>query len=392
MPASIRMRILPNMRSQLTLILSLLILASITRKMQAAGWSGADWTLSPALTTRLGYDSNLFARDGSPDDAFHEIEPKLIWTRRPSATMLSVEAAVRSVAFFHWPEENSIDSSLRAKYRYPEEESLLASREMDAFISRASVANSDVGRRVRETEFFFRWEETVPLTAKTAVQGRVSARRSSYNDDDLNRNDRVDAGLAIAFLHNEKLDLGAGYDLSLSRSAPSDARESTRRVENALTIRGRGEFAPNVSGRLYVGLANANYSGAQNRSGLDIVAGGNLEWLITERRRLTATVDRGVYFSPEGDAVTSSSAGVELHQDLSTGISARVGIKIIRAVYRREAVFRSDLSFPLRAGVDYQINPRFTAGVEGGWSEHRSDVVLYNYHRTDFAAWAAYRF
>jgi Putative beta-barrel porin 2 len=359
----------------------------------AAVWQSSPWALSPSVATGFGYDSNIFSRANGEGDGFAEITPMLRLSAPPSLTFFSVEASAHAVTYAHWPSQGSVDPALRMQYRYPNQEGVLATREMNAAVSQASVANSDIGRRVRETEWFFDWEGTVAATAKTELQARLSARRLSYGEIDLNTNDSADAGLTLAFVANEKLQLGAGYDFSLSRSVPEVAGgRPTRRVENALTFRGRGEFSPNISGRLYLGLANANYSGAQSRSDLDFVLGADLGWKIRERLHLTAKADRRVYFSPEGDAAQETSAAFELSQEFSGGFSASIGAQGVRTVYRRSTAFRHDTSFPLRMRLDYMVNQRFSAAIEGSWSEQHSDWEFRNYHRTTSSARILYHF
>lgn len=356
-------------------------------------FSTSGWSLAPELKTRLGYDSNIFARTDGDGDAFLEVEPSLTLARRPSLTALSFEASARATGFLDYSNENSIDPAVRARYRYPEEAGTLPTYEMDASFSQSSVANPDVGRRVRETDWAFRWDGQVKTTSKATLRALLSARRLSYREWDLNVNETVEAGLVMAFVSNPKLELGAGYGLSFSRSLPGmPGLESTNRLANALTLRGRGDFTPNLSGRWYAGLAHATYSKSLDESDLDVVAGADLAVVLRERLQLIIKGGRQVYFSPDGDATRETSAGVEVRQTIAGGFTATFGVQGIRRVYRRVVNYRRDNVFPLRAALDYTIRPRFRAGLEVTWYTQKSDWAFRSYDRTTISARTFHQF
>ncbi len=351
------------------------------------------WAVAPSLTTRAGHDSNIFARADGSADTFAEVEPVIQLSRPNSLTLLTIDLYAKATAFLAAKEENSIDPALRVRYRYPDHEDVLSTSELKASFSRASVANPDLGRRVRETDLAARWEASFFASGKSTLRTRLAAQQLAYDEIDLNANESVDAGIMLAVVSNEKFQLGAGYGLLLSRSIPESAlRDWTHRVENSATFQGRGEFTAQVSGQFYLGLANANYSGALRRSEVDVVAGSNVEWRISDQLSLLLRADRRVYFSAEGDAVRETSLGIEAEQTFADRFTARVGARGIRSVYRRVIVYRHDESLPFHASVDYIFHRQITARVEGTWSRQTSEWDFRNFQRSTFVLSGQYRF
>lgn len=365
--------------------LAALALASLTALSARALTLPADWLLQPALEVRAGYDSNLFARAGGAGDGFAEIRPVLTLARPPARAAISTEISARALTFLNHAEENSVDPALLVTYLYPDQEGVFAPDEIRLSVSRSTDANADLGRRVRETERTFRWGDTLVSSAKTALQAHVELQRLSYSDWDLNTNDLAAAGLALAFISNEKLQLGAGYDFSLSRSTPALGGQRSVLREHALTFHGRGEFTPAIAGLWYVGVAHTGYGGPMARSDFAIIAGVNDTWTLRERLQLVATIDRHVYFSPLGDAVTETAAGLEIRQEFSRGFSASLGADAVHRAYRQTSVYRRDNLFPFRIGLAYTIRPEFTASLDARWSRQESDWAFRNYRRTTLA-------
>lgn len=355
--------------------------------------SSRGWVLAPHLRSEVGYDSNILARADGEGDAFAVFEPHLSIARRPSATVLSFDLSARFVGFLDATDESSIDPALRARYRYPDDGEALSMYEMDASAAQSSVANPDIGRRIRETDLAFRWEGMLTTTPKTTLRAHLSARRLSYREADLNDNESAATGVLLGFVSNPRMELGAGYTLSLSRSLPaaSGVQRSTR-VANELTFNGRGEFTSTLSGRWHAGLGHARYAGAIDRTDLDVVAGATLQWALRERLAVNLKADRYTFFSAEGDAVTETSGGVEILQGITGSLRATAGIRALHRSYRRTSEYRKDHAFPLRAGIEYGLTERFSAAFDVTWSTQQSDSAVHDYDRTTVLGRAQYRF
>jgi hypothetical protein len=360
---------------------------------QAALWESPAWALTADASAGGGYDTNLYARQDGDGDSFVSFLPSLRLFRRSSLTKFEVVADVNAVKFFKYDDEDSVDPSIKLICIYPDSEETLSSQELRAGFVQTSYANSDVGRRVRQSDAELFWEGNVAATGKSSIQGRARLKHTDYHEIDYNTNESFDVGATYNFVSNERLNLGLGYELGLSRSVPDTANsEKTNSVANEVTVRGRGEFLPKVSGRFHIGFASISYTGARESSDQDIVAGAVLDWKARERLEISSKLDRDTYFSPDGIVITRTSVALLAAQELVGGFTVLGEVEGSQSDHERENLQRRDDQIHLKAGLKYAFNDRFSAMANCTWTTQESDLSLYNYDRALFSGLVSCRF
>ncbi len=350
--------------------------------LHAALWESPGWALVGSAEAGAGYDSNLQARADGEEDVFAFATPTLRLFRRSSLTQFEARTQLQATRFFRETTEDSYDPSLHIGYAYPFTDDTLASQEVNAAFIQSSQANADVGGRLEQRESRLGWEGNISPSGKSLWRGRLAWQRFDYAEENYNTNQTFGGGVAYLLAPHEMLQLGAGYDFDFSTSTPQTGAAKTESAQHALTLRGRGAFSAKITGLFYLGFAAIEYSGAQDRSDQDVVAGARLEWAARERLLLGTQLDRKTYFSPGGDAVTRTTFLLDAAQQLTGGVTVRVGTQLDYSDHRSVAYTRNDVRAGFTGGIEYAFTDRFSASLAGMWSTQTSDVSLYEFDRT----------
>lgn len=372
---------LPNRTRPGRFALATALILGLGARVGAALWENQRWALSGSAEAGTGYDSNLFARAGSPGDGYLRITPAASLARRNSLTLLKVKVEISSYTYFYQQDLNSLDPSLELRLRYPADEELLATEDLEMNYSRRTEANADVGGRLRSDSFRASWRGSFKPTGKLTLLPRASFEYTDYLTPGYNTNDTVSGGFTVAFVSNERLQLGAGYDYEQSRSEPDNPDKlQTDGRRHSFTVRGRGEFLPKVTGYAYVGASYYDYSGGVNRDGWDPVANISLDWQATARGTLTTRVNYTTYFSPTGFASTITELGLEWTQDLAGGFYATLGVRGGTVDYHHSSGTSSSVDrYSTYGELRYGLTERFSASLKASYAIQDSAVLREDY-------------
>jgi hypothetical protein len=341
----------------------------------------------------IGYDSNLYARADGSGDGYALLTPSLSLQRINSFTYLHLDATVQSYTYFDQPGLNSIDPSVMLAVRYPYDDNLFPTEQFSLGASRSTEENSDVGERLRRQDLSAHWDGNIVASEKTILEGRADFRQIDYLTAGFNDNEFATAGLTLAYVANELLQAGVGYDYEYSVSKPkeSNTTESSFR-QNLLTVRGQGQFLPKVTGYCFVGLASTENSGNNTRSYLDLEGELSVAWQATERDQLILKVDRQTYFSPDGFAYIPTSVGPEWDKELAGGYSFKVGVNEQQVLYRFGAYTRNDQDYGGYGELRYTLTERYSAAVSVHYTKQDSPEQIINYTRATVFASVACKF
>ncbi len=345
-------------------------------------WESPDWALTSDDEVGVGYDSNLYAHHDGAGDGYAEIVPSLILKRLKSFTDLEVTVAVKSTDYFTRSDLDSLDPSLDLELRYPYDEFVFPTQLLALRASRSTVVDGDIGGRLRDQDLSARWEGNILASEKTILQGRAEVHQTDYLTEGYSDNEYATAGLTLAYVANEHLELGAGYDYKYGVSLPTGtSRSSTYLSQDILSIRGRGDFVSKLSGYYTIGVADTTYWGTLSRTNLDLEGELGIVWQPTERGKLTLKADRQSYFSPDGYAFLSTALGPEWTEEVGAGFSATLGADIQQTLNRYAASTRTDHAYGGHFELHYSLNDRYSAALIARYITQNSPQLIYNYDR-----------
>ncbi len=362
--------------------LVMLCLISSTVSSLGAIWESSDWALTSVDEAGIGYDSNLFARHAGSGDVYAEIEPSLLLKKLNSYTDLEITIAVKSTNYFTRNDLNSFDPSLDIELRYPFDEFVFPTQQFDLRASRSTIVDGDIGGRLRAQDLSTRWEGNILASEKTILQGRAELHQTDYLTSGYSDNEFATAGVTLAYVANENLELGAGYDYKYAISQPKDSpNSSTYLSQNVVSVRGRGDFLPKVSGIFTIGVADSAYSGEVSQSYFDIEGSLGIVWQVTERGKFTLKADRQSYFSPDGSAYLVTRYGPEWTEEFATNYFATLGIDFQQTLNRFAIGTRTDHAYGGHFAVTHSITQRYSAALTITYITQNSPQLVYNYNR-----------
>ncbi len=366
---------------------------SIAKLTSAAFWESPDWALSSDDEASIGYDSNLFARRNGGGDGYLEATPDLLLQRLRSSTQIKLDLSVKCTTFLTRTDLNSVDPTLDLSILYPYDEYILPTQQFDLRASRATVVDGDIGGRLRAQDLDLHWNGNIIATEKTILQGRAEFHEIDYLTPGFNLNEYGTAGLTLAFVENERLELGAGYDYEYSRSEPRVTGEPlTDFSQNLLSIRGRGEFLPKVSGNFYFGVAQTNLHGGISESDVDAEGAASVVWQLAEHSKLTLKAERRTYFSPDGNVYIPTTVGPEWTQEFESRFSATLGVDAQWIENRFPTGSRNDQAYGGYFSINNTLKKRYIVALAAAYTNQTSTGFIYNYSRATVSFSFTYNF
>lgn len=347
----------------------------------AAVWLDPNWALVGELRPVVVYDTNLTARSENLEDVYGSLTPKLILSRRGSATRFELDAQVERTWFRDFREFNSTDPQVNMLYEYPAGPDDEPHRRLDLHWGRASTTNTDLGRRVRSDNLRARWDQRIIDTGRTAVELRLDGRSTDYRDEDLNTNEAYAVEARFGYAVTPDVRIGAGYGHEWTRSLGAAGRGDTDGDEDRVMVRAYGNLSPKLRGSVETGVAFVQYQGAVDRDDTAWIASVSLTWEPTPEATATVRASRYTDFSPEGETALRSEVMLDLSRGLGRGFSLQGGGGVARLTRFFDGVEDQADAVILWVGIAYELTDRFSAQLTERWTRQSADRAALDYER-----------
>lgn len=363
-------------------LLTLILLAPLATIGRAALWESPRWGLVGELGAAVGYDSNIYATPVRVADGFLAVAPTARLFRRHSLSALEFQAGAVRHNYFSQAAANSTDWRVQGLLVYPSDAESLFTQKAEFNWARATILDDDLRRRLREDRLRAAWDADVYDTGRAAFTLRMSYASSDpvKDEDAIEGVEKKTVGGTIDWKKNDFLRLGVGYDLALDDA--SGRRESAgplRNLSHTVSLRGRGQFFPKVSGQAFVGVARVDYSGRFSLAGVKYVGGGDISWKATERFEASLHVERSSGISSDGQAVDRTGIEIGARHALIGGFGVGLYAAATADVYRGRSS-RNDDGLRMGASLDYDLTGRLQASLRYD-HDSRSSNLLTNYDR-----------
>ena len=372
----------------------LVVLAgALALKARAALWEDPLWALSGHASATAGYDSNLFAINGGPGDAFASFRPSLDLFRKDSLLSFDAEAWVDWTAFLSQTGSDATDPGFRMTLSYPANVETWTTQAAEVHWTRTTAVNVDVGQRVSVEDALAKYEGDILETGKTTVVGRLLLDRDEFLGAAFDTIDTASLGTTVNYSPNGVFRSGVGYDLTLGRSQPnSPGLAALDQTEQAFTIRAEGEFTPKITGKVSVGAAYSDYTGSFSNSEWDMVAWADVAWKPVDPLVIDLQAGRAPSFNADGDIDVSTSVILAVTQDLGRGFGIRAEVQGGRTTHERRVTYRTDDIEGAGISANYDFTGKLTASVGCDWTHQDSDMSRYTYRRYVATGQVAYKF
>jgi hypothetical protein len=340
--------------------------------------------LSPFVSQRLEYESNVFQTpNNEQDDFISKTIPGFVadYVAGPHSVSLGYRAEI--LRYFDLEDQDTVHhiGSFLLRLDYPR--TLLTLR--DDYTHTSDPPNSELTGRIESITNVLSPAAEYRFTSRFSSELRYSWTKVDFQQDDLNDLDRDEHlfGLTLFWKFLPRADLGVGYSYGFTNFDEAFDRDVTEHFVNLYL---RGDLTPKLSSTIYGGYewrvgkhrSDADYSG--------FVMGGGLGYRATEALSFNLNVDRSTQESTFGDSaiyVTTGASLSALYQRGKLGLNARVGGGFndypTKQTVATQTDWREDLYYAAGAGADYDIQPWLRVGLEYLFTGRDSNFQLFDF-------------
>lgn len=369
------------------------LVGALALKARAALWEDPLWALSGQMSATAGYDSNLFAVNEGPGDAFASLMPSLKLSRRDSLLGFDMEAWIDWTTFLRQTGSDATNPGFRMTLAYPANVETWTIQSAEVHWIRTTSVNFDVGQRISQEDVLAKYEGDLVDTGKTSVIGRLLLDRDEFLGAAFNTIDTESLGTTVDYSPDDLFRTGLGYDLTVGASQPNrPGLAALDQTEQAFTIGAEGEFTPKITGVVSLGAAYSDYTGSYSHYEWDLIAGADISWKPRERLVLDLQVARAPSFNANGDVDVGTSVILGVTQDLGHGFTVRASTQLGRTKHERTVTYRTDAIEGAGIAANYDLTGMLTASAGCNWTRQDSDISRYTYRRHLVTGKLTYKF
>ncbi len=373
----------------------LALLLAFAPLAHAALWESNDWALTGKVDGALGYDSNLTTSNNGPADYYIFATPYVTLARRNSSTDFHVNAGATHTEYINGELPAQTDFHLDATYAYPQADNVVPIYRVDAAWQRTAPPDQYLGLRIQTDETSFDSEGFLPLTGKLGLRGSATVDSEKYDSRNLNHNVRGDIALGLAFQRTNRSELSLNLAAVSGHSTPNNSANTANEVKTrgyTVTLRLRGELTAKLSGSVYGGFGQADFTGGYTNTLTRPIGGAELTWKIDLLRTLAVDAFSGVRYSPDGQTNTLTRVALSYTHIVFGQWQYTLQAGMSHSKYSRTVQYRTDDSIGLGAEIAYQPSTRFRVALGLNNTNQTSNDTFATFKRSLVSLGSTYRF
>jgi hypothetical protein len=309
----------PRSRTCLTLVLTWAMTTTAARALFNFN-EGTDLVFVTA-TYSIGYDTNVFTRSVNKQSSTQSASASIDYSRVAGVITVNANVSASAGSFGEVRgqdfEDPSVSLAFRKRYgRTTGSLSLAAHRE--------SQPDLDAGERTHDTAYHSALDLRYPVNDRYYFTNYLGYSWKAYvNQPAFSDLTTLNDAIALNYVYNSKLDLNAGYSLSVSSTS-----KATTAYDHSLTLGASGSILPKLSGTVRFGVSrrdsDSRIGGHEQFYGF--TSGTSLKWLFS--RRLSFNGDFNDDFSTTSTDISVNRASAGLHgtASISTRYIGRAGV------------------------------------------------------------------
>jgi hypothetical protein len=265
----------------------------------------------------------------------------------------------------------------------------------DDFVKTTDPPNSELTGPIESITNVLAPEAEYRITNRLAVGANYSWTyvRFPNNEEvagDLDRDEHL-VGASVFWKLRPKLDIRLNYNYGNKFFANATDRDVTR---NQVLVALRGDVTAKISSTFRIGFENRDPDSSFQPGYTGLIMGGDFVYRPTERTTVTLITDRSVQESTFGDVpffvTTSGALGVQqvLWNKFTASLRGTLGQSQypIKQTLNGQTDWRKDIFYAYGAGLDYEIQPWITVGIEYLHIGRRSNFNAFDFEGDRFTA------
>jgi hypothetical protein len=350
--------------------------------------------LTPFFTERVTYDTNVFQvpNNAQADWIFKTIPGFLAdYTFGPHSATLGYRAEILN--YVTLTSQDTVNHAAVAQLRLDYPKTLLLLR--DDFVKTTDPPNTELTGPIASITNVLAPEAEYRLTNRFSVGANYAWTYVRFPDeeqvaDDLDRDEHL-VGASVFWKVRPKADIRLNYNYGTKFFRVETDRDVTR---HQVLLALRGDLTAKLSSTFRIGFEKRDPDSSFQPGYFGPVMGGDFVYRPTERTTLTLVTDRSVQESTFGDVpffvTTSGAFGVQqvLFNKFIASLRGTVGQNEYptKQTLNGQTDWRNDLFYAYGAGLDYEIRPWLTVGVEYLHLGRRSNFNAFDFETDRFTA------
>ena len=350
--------------------------------------------LTPFFAERMTYETNVFqVPSGAQGDAVFKTIPGFLadYTFGPHSATLGYRAEILN--YVTLTDQDTVNHIAVAQLRLDFPKLLLNLR--DDFVKTSDPPNTELTGPIESITNVLAPEAEYRLTTRLALGGNYAWTHVRFPTEptvaaDLDRDEHL-FGASVFWKIKPKADLRLNYNYGIKNFSLQTDRDVTR---HQILLAVRGDLTAKLSSTFRIGVEKRNPDSSFQPGYLGVIMGGDWTFRPTDRTILTLVTDRSVQESNSGDVpfyVTTSGGLAAQHlfwNKLTASLRTTVGQDEYpsKQTVNGKTDWRSDLFFTYGGGLDYEIQPWLSVGVEYAHVARRSNFNAFDFQDDKFTA------
>lgn len=280
----------------------------------------------------VGYDSNVFTRSAGQHSFTQNASAAVDYSRQAGLIGVTVNASVSAGRFDAIAGQNYLDPSiavgLRKRYgRTTGAVSFSSQRE--------SQPDPDAGERTRSWNFVSALDLRYPVNDRYYLTNNFRAASRQYADSSVFSDlTTYTNAIAVNYIYTSKLDLNAGYTLTVS-----DTTGETSAYDQSFTVGATGSILPKLSGTVRMGAQQRNnQSATAGREHFNaFTSGTSLKWAYSRNFAVLADLNEDFSTTSTDISVNRASIGLHATATFASRLACTAGPTYISSDYLGEA-------------------------------------------------------
>ena len=265
----------------------------------------------------------------------------------------------------------------------------------DDFVKTSDPPNTELTGPIESLTNVLAPEAEYRLTTRLSLGANYSWTHVRYPTEpvvagDLDRDEHL-FGASVFWKIRPKADLRLNYNYGTKSFSIQTDRDVTR---HQVLLAVRGDLTAKLSSTFRIGVEKRDPDSSFQPGYLGPIMGGDWIFRPTERTILTLLTDRSVQESTFGDVpfyvTTSGGVGAQhlFWNKLTASLRATVGQDKYpsKQTVNGQTDWRSDIFFTYGGGLDYEIQPWLSVGVEYAHIARRSNFNAFDFQDDKFTA------
>ncbi len=324
----------------------------------------------------IGWDSNIFASNGSDGDYIYAASVGLDFQRRAGLIGINASMYLDASQFGTYKDENFQNPRFRAEFT---KQSGRTTGSLTLGAARQSRADASANLRSESWNYDAGLNIKYPVIERYSISGGLSYALLDYLDNSL----LVDlqtytANVDLFYVYSSERDLIAGYRLRYGETSAS-----TSFYDHAFTAGISGKILPKVGGSLRVGYQLRQPNGSIEDNYHSTTAAIAATWNASKRSNLTVQAAKDFSVTSTNINIDATTLNLDLQYALNAKLSLYAGTGYgLNRFLGSAGAGREDTFFSWNAGVSYSFRgERLKAALTYAYFHNWSNVDFADFTR-----------